>query len=95
MEKQHIINHFISDYNHNNFPNESISSIVGVGVLTGDVGNWDHTKQFFVEYKTNLSGSSSVVGIVTLYGSQNGYTFTQLDQLGYTVLNPFPGFTII
>lgn len=87
-EKQHIINHFTSDYNHANYPNFSVTTITRVAVLTGDVGNWSETKPFWVVYGAN--GNPPQPGstyIITLYGSQNGYVATLAGSnipAGYT-----------
>jgi hypothetical protein len=71
-EKQHIINHFTSDYNHNYYPNFQVTSVARIAVRTADVGSWDHTKPFFVSYDTTSNQSATI----TLYGSQNGWTIT-------------------
>ena len=84
-EKQHIINHFTSDYNFYNFPTFSITSITRVAVLSGDVNNWDHTKIFWIQYTVN--GGVFEYSYTTLYGSQNGFTqFTAGGTIpaGYT-----------
>jgi len=83
-EKQHIINHLISDYNHFYFPNFSLTSITSIAVQTQDVGSWDHTKPFYALYS---GGTNSF--IFTLYGSQSGFTGTQSPS------NPPPGYTFI
>jgi len=86
-EKQHIINHFISDYNHYFYPNIFITSVVSVAVQTADVGSWDHTKPFYVLYNTNSSSNNPF--ITNLYGSQSGFNQsgpTSNPPLGYTFI---------
>lgn len=86
-EKQHIINHFTSDYNHTYYPNYSVTGISAIGVQTVDVGSWDESKPFFVVY--NSQTGSNFPYIFTLYGSQNGWT-----QVGPTS-NPPAGYTLL
>jgi hypothetical protein len=73
-EKQHIINHFLSDYNYEHFGQFQVTNIVRIAILAGDVGNWDKTKPFFVSFDISPFVSPQQSGIVTLFGSQNGWT---------------------
>ncbi len=73
-EKQHIINHFRSDYE---FATPyAIPQVVRVAVQSGDVGNWDHTKPFFASFDIAPSASTQQAAINWLYGSQNGFLQT-------------------
>ena len=82
-EKQHIINHYISDYQYET--GLTVTSVVQIAVLTGDVGNWDHTKPFWVDYRL---GTAIYRAVITLYGSQSGYKLTSAFDLpsGYTLI---------
>ena len=73
-EKQHIINHFTSDYNFTQYPNFTITTVVRIAVLSGDVGNWNETKPFWVTYGSNGGAPPSTGYTTYLYGSQNGYS---------------------
>jgi hypothetical protein len=72
-DKQHIINHFRSDYEHST--NNLVTSISTIAVLTGDVGNWDHTKPFFANFDINYTAGPQQRGTFWLYGSQNGFVY--------------------
>ena len=73
-EKQHIINHFRSDYE---FATPyAIPQVVRIAVPSGDVGNWDHTKPFFASFDIAPSASTQQAAINWLYGSQNGFLQT-------------------
>ena len=86
-EKQHIINHFISDFNFNYTGAFIITSIVNVAVLNGDVGIWDHTKPFWMEYIR--TGGPVERYVWNLYGSQTGF---QLINPGAGIP---PGYTLL
>ena len=72
-DKQHIINHFISDFNFTDYNSNAITNITSVAVMAGDVGIWDHTKPFWLIYAMNGS-AINIAAIFTLYGSQNGWS---------------------
>ena len=72
-DKQHIINHFRSDYEHGT--SHLVTSITNIAVLTGDVGNWDHTKPFFANFDINYPAGPQQRAIFWLYGSQNGFKY--------------------
>jgi len=84
-EKQHIINHFLSDYNHNHYNSFQAVNVVRIAVLSGDVGNWDHTKPFFAAFDISPFVSPQQSGIITLYGSQNGFTVSNASASYGTV----------
>jgi hypothetical protein len=88
-EKQHIIQHFISDYNIANYPNFTATSFGRVAVLTGSVGNWSESQPFWIQYGVNSNPVNSTGYITTLLGSQNGWTSNPND------VNPPPGYTEI
>jgi hypothetical protein len=73
-DKQHIINHFLSDYNHVHYGSFQVTNVVRIAVLSGDVGNWDESKPFFVSFDISPFVSPQQSGNITLYGSQNGFT---------------------
>jgi hypothetical protein len=73
-QKQHIINHFRSDYEIST--TFIVQSVTNIAVLTGDVGNWDHTKPFFANFEIFVTPNSSLQrGNFWLYGSQNGFVY--------------------
>jgi hypothetical protein len=72
--KQHIINHFRSDFDLYNYPGFVVTSVARVCVPSALVNNWTETDQFAVTWTEN---GASVIGnfhITSLLGSQNGYS---------------------
>ena len=72
-DKQHIINHFRSDYEH--ATSSLVTSVTNIAVLTGDVDNWDHTKPFFANFDINYAAGPQQRATFWLYGSQNGFVY--------------------
>lgn len=72
--REHIMNHFISDYNYQHYGSFQITSVVRIAVHSDHVENWDHSKPFFVSYDIAPFVSPNQSAIWYLYGSETGFS---------------------
>jgi hypothetical protein len=72
--KQHIINHFRSDFDLYNYPGYTVTSVTRVCVPSALVNNWTETDQFAVIWSENGGANQPNFHITSLLGSQNGYS---------------------
>lgn len=87
-EKQHIINHFKSDFDLFNYPGFIVTSVARVCVPSALVNNWTEADQFAVTWIENGVSPVGNFHIISLFGSQNGYINTNTGSpsipAGYT-----------